>query len=613
MGLQMGICYRTGEPVSDLQATMIQQSLVQADHSSPEIWCSGHVCLAYTDLAIGRAPNYVQPYVSRNAAITFDGRLDNREDLSLLLHDVLGREQCDPALALAAYQRHGNEGLAKLVGDWSLALWDGERQELILASDFAGVRPLYYSVDSTRIAWSTQLKRLLDWVRPSGIDDDYVAAFLKHGGYPGRTPYRNVFTLRPGHCLVVSHNGIQLRRFWELPASSVIRYSCERDYEERLRELFRDAVRCRLRSEVPVLSELSGGLDSSSIVCMARHLIDSGEASVRRVVTLSYEHEGSLDRRFYTAVERACGFESFHLRTDDYRVLTETDTGDGLPNFWDQLHTGVAQVAQGLGVRTLLTGTFGDLIMGNWWNDSSQISGLIRKGAITEALRQSLAWSKALRLPAVEILWNGILSSLPAPMVKARSKLFSDGPQVSDSRNDSLTSSFRARTGFGEGYSAFSQVWMEARPERRKHFRAVSETLELRKLESPEPLVHLNYTHPFAHRPLVDYMLSIPPEIVCQPGEPRRLMRRAFRAFWPPELQKRKSKDSFGGVFLEALRPLIPKLLGNIESLEIVERGYVDPQHLKERLERLAHSLECNTSQLRRLMLLEFWLRRSKI
>ena len=131
----------------------------------------------------------------------------------------------------------------------------------------------------------------------------------------------------------------------------------------------------------------------------------------------------------------------------------------------------------------------------------------------------------------------------------------------------------------------------------------------MRKLQPPEPLQHLSYTHAYAHRPLVAFMLSIPADVVCRPGEPRRLMRRAFRELWPPELRKRRSKDAFGSVFFDSLRPLAGKMLDRPQQLQVVERGYVDPANLKKRLEMLTHSLDCNEGQLRHIVLLEFWLR----
>jgi hypothetical protein len=104
-------------------------------------------------------------------------------------------------------------------------------------------------------------------------------------------------------------------------------------------------------------------------------------------------------------------------------------------------------------------------------------------------------------------------------------------------------------------------------------------------------------------------MLSIPANVCCRAGEPRRLMRRAFHDLWPAELRKRRSKDSFGSVFLGSLRPLANELLKRPRQMQVVERGYVEVESIRKRLEQLSHSLECNESQLRQIILLEFWLR----
>ena len=178
-----------------------------------------------------------------------------------------------------------------------------------------------------------------------------------------------------------------------------------------------------------------------------------------------------------------------------------------------------------------------------------------------------------------------------------------------DDTEDSITPAFRKRTGLSSTQTFFSQDWIHARPERRKHFRGLMRTLELRGLQPPEPLEHLNYVHPYAHRPLVTFLLSIPADVLCRPGEPRRLMRRAFSHLWPAELRKRRSKDGFGGVFLDSLRPLAHELLKPGRPLQVVESGYVDRQSIERRLDRLSLSLSCNESQLRQIILLELWLR----
>jgi hypothetical protein len=247
--------------------------------------------------------------------------------------------------------------------------------------------------------------------------------------------------------------------------------------------------------------------------------------------------------------------------------------------------------------------------MGNWFDDSAQVLPLFRTGHCLAALRESLAWSQALGIPIIWVLWRAGMSVLPPALARSMWESSSDGPDTSSSHDDSIAPAFRARMGL-TGLDRFSsRTWADAPPERRKHFRGLSQMLELRHLQPPEPLQHLSYTHPYSHRPLVQFMLSVPPDIACRPGEPRRLMRRAFQGIWPPELRRRRSKDSFGGVFLDSLRPLAVALLTKRQPFEVVERGYVDPVSFRERLERVAHSLDCNEPQLRQIILLEFWLR----
>jgi hypothetical protein len=91
----------------------------------------------------------------------------------------------------------------------------------------------------------------------------------------------------------------------------------------------------------------------------------------------------------------------------------------------------------------------------------------------------------------------------------------------------------------------------------------------------PEPLQDLDYSHPFAHRPLVEFLMAVPPDVLCRPGEPRKLMRHALWDLWPLKLRTRRSKGLFNAPWQEALRPLARVLL-KAEQWHLVERGFVD-------------------------------------
>ena len=113
------------------------------------------------------------------------------------------------------------------------------------------------------------------------------------------------------------------------------------------------------------------------------------------------------------------------------------------------------------------------------------------------------------------------------------------------SNETSLVPDLINRLGFSNSGNLFSDVWKEAPPERRKYFRSLSSALELRTFQTPEIWQHLDYTHPYAHRPLVEFLITVPVDILCRPGEPRRLMRAALSDLWPLKLRRRRSKGLF--------------------------------------------------------------------
>ena len=198
------------------------------------------------------------------------GRLDNRSDLVRQLGGPIAGPSSDGSLLVAAYERWGIAGLGRVIGDWGAVLSDPRRRAMVLASDFSGVRPLYYHRRGREVLWSRSLEGLLDHVDACALDDQYIAGYLTIGGYPGRTPYAGVHAVMPGAAVRLTGDGAALSAFWRPPTSDGVRCQDEREYEEQFRALFRDAVASRLQARAPVAAELSGGLDSSSVVCMAR-------------------------------------------------------------------------------------------------------------------------------------------------------------------------------------------------------------------------------------------------------------------------------------------------------------------------------------------------------
>jgi asparagine synthase (glutamine-hydrolysing) len=546
--------------------------------------------------------------VERSRVLHWDGRLDNRTDLLLLLADSLRDDTSNSAIARAGYERWGTNGFVHLIGDWSIVIRDQANGATVLASDFAGVRPLYYSVQMGNVFWSSRLQAVVDATGISELDEQYIGAFLLHGGCPNRTPYKGIYSVPAGHAVSVSSTGTKIGRFWNLPIGDEVRYRNHHRYEEHLRALFREAVSVRLQTEAPVLAELSGGLDSSSVVSMANHLMRSGVARATNLASVSYLWRNSLDEPFIREMESFCGIEGVHISTHEAPLISETQVGNAFPEILQPLRESVAITARRLGAKVILTGQNGDLMMGNWFDDSLQVAASLHRFRFARACQEALAWSKTLRLPIYRVLWQAVMASFPATSPQTAIYGGSNGSYMVKSTETSLVPDLIDRIGLSDSGNLFSNAWMQAPPERRKYFRALSTMLELRSLQVPELWQHLDYTHPYAHRPLVEFLITVPVDVLCSPGEPRRLMRSALSDLWPLKLRTRRSKGLFNTPWQEALRPLAGFLI-KAKKLHLVERGFVHSASVVSRLQRLSAGLDCNGAQLRNIVLFELWLR----
>jgi asparagine synthase (glutamine-hydrolysing) len=237
-----------------------------------------------------------------NVTITFNGEIYNYlelgQELSRLGHRF--RTRTDTEVIVRAYREWGPACLQRFNGMWAFAIWDQQRQLLFCSRDRFGVKPFYYRLAGPRLLFASEIKQIL---RVSGTsrtaNPRAVFAFLEWGliNHSQETFFDGIVQLPPGHFLLFdpAHPGSpEVRRYWTLSTEQ------RRDIDEQsaireFRELFRNAVTLRLRSDVPVGVALSGGLDSSSVLCQAREI-----APATRFQTFSAcfeDHE--LDEREY--------------------------------------------------------------------------------------------------------------------------------------------------------------------------------------------------------------------------------------------------------------------------------------------------------------------------
>ena len=172
----------------------------------------------------------------RGFILTWDGRLDNREELIAELRSELEANPTDVAIVAAAFDRWETDCFRRIVGDWAVSIWKPEQRELLFAADYMAIRHIFYYLKNDRIWWSTDLSPL---VLLSGdkfhIDDDYIAGYFAHDPDAHLTPYREIREVPPGQFVRIRNGSASVERFWRFSPKSRIRYKTDAEYEEHFR------------------------------------------------------------------------------------------------------------------------------------------------------------------------------------------------------------------------------------------------------------------------------------------------------------------------------------------------------------------------------------------
>lgn len=232
----------------------------------------GRLALAHRRLAIlDLSARGDQPMRSLSGwhDITYNGEIYNFIELRAELErdGFRFRSDSDTEVILAAFERWGPDSLLRFNGMWSFAIWDRRRRALFLSRDRFGVKPLYVLVGTRRFAFASELKAFLHLDGFDPIADTQALEARLMGNFSEYILLRGVESVPPGHCLEVTAEGTRRWRWWNTLDHLVSVPQDIAKQAEEFRELLFDACRLRVRSDVPAATSLSGGLDSSSVLC----------------------------------------------------------------------------------------------------------------------------------------------------------------------------------------------------------------------------------------------------------------------------------------------------------------------------------------------------------
>lgn len=540
----------------------------------------------------GRLGMAFQPYVSHESSaiepglyrdthgnvVSFDGRLDNRCELRNLL-SLSNEASSDSQLVLAAFFRWGEACFSRLTGDWAFALWSARDFALYLARDHAGTRTLYFCRRGDTLLWSTYLDTFLSCDWPLHLSSDYAACYLTCNLIRDLTPYEGVRTVRPGHYLMLRDGELSQCSHWNPIVRNSIHCKYDAEYEEEFFALFRQSVERRTGPGEPVLAQLSGGMDSTAIVCMSDFIRRSADPEAAILDTISFydDSEASLNERAYFSITEARrGKVGAHIDIAfSQRTFEPHDAVDGAYLYPGADSFAVEQERQlynrvwHKGYRSVVSGIGGDEVLGGIPLAYPELADYLVSGNVRALVRQSIAWSLVDRTPlllqfletakyTIRLYSRPKSSSIPIPPwipVPVRNRA-----QELSSDRDCLP----VRWGTSPHRLANGLTWW-----------TIMETLPHL---SAQILFRPEYRYPFLDKDLVTFLFSIPPDQLLRPGRRRSLMRRALRHIVPHEVLERRRKAFQLRAPLLALMQAHSKVKDAFADSLLADAGLIDPK-----------------------------------
>jgi asparagine synthase (glutamine-hydrolysing) len=517
-------------------------------HRGPDgsdVWLAGNTALGHwhfwtTPEEVGeRQPLEVQGLPFK---LVFDGRLDNRPELlnELNLHPKQGEQFSDATLVIRAYDRWGKDCFEHFIGEYALAILDEWRGELVCARDALGDRSLFYALKGTRFVVASE-----PWA-VAGADDSAAELnenavahfFAMKANEDGETLFKNVYELPPAHGMVLSASGMHSWRYWQPDSSARLPGRSDQEYAEGFLTLLEESVRCRLRSASPAAVLMSGGLDSTSVACLAARMIVPTP-----LTTLSYVFDELPDcdeRRYIETIKTRWGIHSIQVPCDDfwpYKNLVDWHRNPNQPegNPYRLVIERIYQHAGQAGLHVLLTGMYGDHL---YDGDEDWLADLITEGRLRDAAREvnlhlryaglRRTWrSSYLRRAALRLIQTGTLGK----------QLL--GPMLSRRRNRQGRTAPAWLTSFSASCLSENKSQLDPAFELRSNLLGILTAKACAQETYNTSRYGLELRHPYRDRRLVEYVLALPAHQLYYHGQYKHVLRTAMQGILPDAIRMR--------------------------------------------------------------------------
>jgi asparagine synthase (glutamine-hydrolysing) len=553
--------------VSPRPRTTYSEALKALSHRGPDgegeyfstdrsVWL-GHRRLAIIDPEGGK-----QPLCNEDGTvwIIFNGCIYNYLELAQSLRQKGHRLRtyCDTEVIVHAYEEYGEECVQHFVGMFAFAIWDERRKVLFCARDRIGIKPFYFYSDPDTFAFASEIKALLAMglLRPEVCPEALQEYLVFQASLGDKTLFRKIHRLLPGHSLTVDARGqiISQSQYWDLCFKTDFDHT-EEYFVDRLRMKLHDAVRIRLRSDVALGAHLSGGVDSSTVVCLATDINTTDEPL--KSFSGGFREGSAFDESAYArlvAAQKGCEHFEIWPTAQDFcdnlsRIIFFMDEPAAGPGVFPQFMVSKLASEQ---VKVVLGGQGGDEIFAGYARYLIAYLEECLKGAIEETENTALyAATLSSIIPSLSMLQQYV------PMLRY---FWADG--LFKSQESRYFRLMDRSEGVKEIYQPDMFIHESAvREQFNRLFHASDAASFLNRMLYFDLKVHLpallhvedrtsmawalESRVPLLDHRIVEFMASVPPVIKFKEGQPKHLFRQAIKNIVPPEILERKDKMGF--------------------------------------------------------------------
>jgi asparagine synthase (glutamine-hydrolysing) len=613
MSAIFGIFYLDSKPISNGQLESMCRILEHRGSDGAGIWSEGSIGLGHR--MRHTTPESLSEKLPLTGAgglmLTADARIDNREELIAQLQFRKEKKDItDSEIILKSYEKWGKECLPRLIGDFVFAIWDPNLQELFCGRDPLGVKHFYYYHKPNKIfAIASEVKALFCLSEVSKIlDEESIGDYIFFNFEDKQNSFfKEIRRLPSTSGLVVSKDKFQKWTYWKPDAVKEIRLKNHQEYQEAFREKFTEAVTCRLRSAYPVGSFLSGGLDSSSIVCVAsKHLAEQGRPPLHSFSgifpTIAKRYPSVDETKYMKSVVAKSGCQPHYVNLDDdyplkdiNKLMWHADHPVGAPNMYIEWE--IYKEVQKQNVRVLLDGVDGDSTVSYGYEDFGRF---LKRGKLIRTLKEASLLKKNIPIPYHNfkqlVLKRGLAESLPFDALyywhffrklgKTQVVPTNDYNEVSW---DLVNEDFREKHKLEERFKILDKDLINNNYIV-GHWNGLTGGIFAKLLELVELATQsfsIDQRFPFFDRRLIEFCIALPPGERIYNGWTRAIFRYAMSGILPEEVQWRGDKAYLGvGIMLNLLKYGNPEVEDSINDRTGVLENYFNIKRLKNVYQR---------------------------